>query len=168
MRFKIISGGQTGVDRAALDAALDLGIEIGGFLPKGRKALDGVVPGKYINMIELESDDYIERTKANVMAADATIIFLPRRNHSSPGTNRTRGFCQEEDKPMFIGTRGDVVDCHTWMDSKIVTLGVSLFSNRPISFNCAGPRDNPRGGNEIGSVYEDAYRFFLNVFEMSK
>jgi len=47
MLKKVISGGQTGVDRAALDAAMKLGIEVGGWCPKGRRALDGLIPVKY-------------------------------------------------------------------------------------------------------------------------
>jgi hypothetical protein len=74
---KIISGGQTGVDRAALDVALELGIPIGGHLPRGRKDENGdVLPNdKYANMQETDADDVNVRTELNVQNSDATLIF---------------------------------------------------------------------------------------------
>ena len=71
---KIISGGQTGVDRAALDVALELGIPCGGWCPKGRKAEDGPIDPKY-PLKETKSTQYHFRTIANVMEADATLIL---------------------------------------------------------------------------------------------
>ena len=68
--MKIISGGQTGVDRAALDVALELHIECGGFCPKGRKSEDGIIPEKY-PLIETATEEYSERTELNVKEADA-------------------------------------------------------------------------------------------------
>lgn len=70
----IISGGQTGADRAALDAALDLGVSVGGFCPKGRLAEDGRVPEKY-PLRELASPHYSRRTEKNVRDSAATAIF---------------------------------------------------------------------------------------------
>src|SRR5271157_4884676 len=73
---KILSGGQTGVDRAALDVALELGIAIGGHLPRGRKDENGdVLPDKYTNMQETNTDDVNVRTELNVQNSDATLIF---------------------------------------------------------------------------------------------
>ena len=71
----VISGAQTGADRAALDAALALGIRVGGWVPKGRKAEDGTVPAPYPNLCETHDDDYETRTRWNVRDADATLIF---------------------------------------------------------------------------------------------
>ena len=71
---KIVSGGQTGVDRAALDAALALGIPCAGWCPKGRRAEDGAIPERY-PVAETESADYEERTRLNVGDADATLIL---------------------------------------------------------------------------------------------
>ncbi len=69
---KILSGGQTGVDRAALDVALELGLPIGGHLPKGRKDENGdVLPDKYANMQETDTDDVNVRTELNVQNSDA-------------------------------------------------------------------------------------------------
>ena len=70
----IISGGQTGADRGALDAAIELGIPHGGTCPKGRAAEDGVIPQKY-QLKESNNKDSQDRTEANVAAADGTLIF---------------------------------------------------------------------------------------------
>lgn len=73
---RIISGGQTGADRAALDVALELGIPIGGHLPRGRKDENGdVLPDRYTGMQETDSDDVNVRTELNVQDSDATLIL---------------------------------------------------------------------------------------------
>lgn len=70
----IISGGQTGADRAAFDFALENGIEIRGFVPKGRRAEDGQIGARYPNLTETATGNYAERTALNVQNADATLI----------------------------------------------------------------------------------------------
>ena len=72
---KIISGGQTGADRAALDFALEHGIEIGGHVPKSRTAEDGAISDRYPNLTETASENTAERTEKNVLDSDATLIF---------------------------------------------------------------------------------------------
>lgn len=72
---RIISGGQTGADRAAFDAALALGIPIAGWVPKGRKAEDGRIPDRYPNLRETDTDIYDTRTRWNVRDSDATLIL---------------------------------------------------------------------------------------------
>ncbi len=71
---KIISGGQTGVDRAALDWAIANNIPHGGWCPKGRLAEDGVISARYI-LQETPKAEYIQRTEWNVRDSDATVIF---------------------------------------------------------------------------------------------
>ncbi len=71
---KIISGGQTGADRAALDLAMELDIPYGGWLPKGRKAEDGPLPYSY-NLKELSVGGYPKRTEQNVLDSDGTLIL---------------------------------------------------------------------------------------------
>jgi hypothetical protein len=71
---KIVSGGQTGADRGALDAALECGIETGGWVPKGRLAEDGVIPEKYMGLKEAPSKEPAVRTTLNVRDSDATLI----------------------------------------------------------------------------------------------
>jgi len=74
---KIISGGQTGADRAALDFAIETGIPYGGWVPKGRRAEDGRISEmRYPNLCETASSYYQDRTKRNVDAADGTVIFF--------------------------------------------------------------------------------------------
>ena len=71
---RIVSGGQTGVDRAALDVAIAIGIEHGGWCPAGRLAEDGVVPPQY-DLRETDSNEYPVRTELNVADSDATLIL---------------------------------------------------------------------------------------------
>ncbi len=72
--MKIISGGQTGADQAALDAAISLHISHGGWLPRGRKTEDGPLPQQYA-LQELRSSNYRDRTEKNVLASDGTLIL---------------------------------------------------------------------------------------------
>ncbi len=83
--FRVISGGQTGVDRAALDAAMKLGIEVGGFCPKGRRAEDGPIDEQY-PLTETASRAYPVRTEKNVAASDGTLILTggPRERRERP------------------------------------------------------------------------------------
>lgn len=70
----IVSGGQTGADRAALDIALECGLGIGGWVPKGRAAEDGVIPERYTGLRETASADPAVRTARNVRDSDATLV----------------------------------------------------------------------------------------------
>jgi Circularly permutated YpsA SLOG family len=74
MLKKIVSGGQTGADRAALDVATECGLETGGWIPKGRLAEDGPISLHYGGLVETESSDPSVRTSLNVRDADATLI----------------------------------------------------------------------------------------------
>jgi len=114
----IISGGQTGADRAALDFALERGLEIQGYCPRGRRADDGPLDAKY-PLQETESADYPPRNRLNVSLADATIIFngLPAY---SPGTQRTIKFAREHKKEFkvlrgFPDVMKDVADLKHWL-----------------------------------------------------
>jgi hypothetical protein len=113
--MKIISGGQTGVDRGALDAALALEIPHGGCCPKGRLAEDGPIPAKY-QLQETDSADYAVRTERNVLESDATLILcrwgrspsFRRKNGTIPfrrltgGTLLTKRLCEEYRKPHRV------------------------------------------------------------------
>lgn len=96
---KIISSGQTGVDRAGLDAALDIGLPIGGYVPKGRLAEDGCVPEKY-PMTELTTPSYPVRTRRNVVASDGTLILADGR--LTRGTSLTARYARENNRPLLI------------------------------------------------------------------
>ena len=71
---KIISGGQTGVDHGAIEAALELGFPYGGLIPKGRRAEDGIVPLKFDQVQESTRKDYMFRTEWNVAHSDVTLM----------------------------------------------------------------------------------------------
>jgi len=96
---KVISGGQTGVDRAALDAAMALGIDIGGWCPRGRKAADGVIPAQY-PLTETRGKSYQTRTKWNVRDSDATLIIC--RGEPAGGTALTMKYCEQLGKPFEV------------------------------------------------------------------
>lgn len=96
---KIISGGQTGVDRAGLDAAIELNIDHGGYVPKGRKAEDGRVPLKY-EMEELTKGGYPARTKKNIESSDGTLVFC--QGKPSSGTKLTIDHAEQINKPFLV------------------------------------------------------------------
>ncbi len=98
---RIVSGGQTGADRAALDFALAHGIAHGGFCPAGRRAEDGRIPDRY-TLRELESRNYAVRTEANVRAADATVAFSVDR--PTGGTALTLELAARAGKPHLLIT----------------------------------------------------------------
>lgn len=96
---KIISGGQTGADRGGLDAAIDLGLEHGGWAPFGRRAEDGKIPLKY-QIRELTTSDYPSRTRVNIEESDATAIFVA--GAVTPGSRLTLALCKEIGKPHIV------------------------------------------------------------------
>lgn len=96
---KIVSGAQTGVDRAALDAAMNSSIEVGGWCPEGRLAEDGPIPLLY-PVTELPRSGYRQRTKRNVIDSDGTAIIY--FGHPTGGTELTIKFCMSERKPYAL------------------------------------------------------------------
>src|SRR2546430_10718126 len=102
--LKVISGGQTGVDRGTLDAALAFEVECGGWCPAGRLAEDGKIPERY-PVVEMANGGYAERTAQNVAASDGTLIIA--HGPLMGGTRETLQFCIEQGKPHLV------VDLHT-------------------------------------------------------
>jgi hypothetical protein len=109
----IISGGQTGADRAALDFAIAHGLAHGGWCPRGRRAEDGVIPARY-ELQETPSPKYAERTEWNVRDSDATVIFTIKA-HAEGGTLRTIEFAQQFAKPWIQVAR----------DARVMALGAA-------------------------------------------
>ena len=99
MLSKIISGGQTGVDRGALDAALEAKFPCGGWAPAGRIAEDGPIPARY-PLAELKGGGYEERTLQNVLDSDGTAILY--FGELEGGTHLTAQYCQEHRKPCEL------------------------------------------------------------------
>jgi hypothetical protein len=97
--FKIISGGQTGVDRSALDAALTLNIPCGGWCPNGGKAEDGPIP-PHFPLQETPSSDYRVRTEKNVTDSDGTLILT--HGPVTGATAYTVTLAKKHKKPYFI------------------------------------------------------------------
>ncbi len=134
-RLRVISGGQSGVDRAALDVALELGLPCGGWCPAGRRAEDGPIPLRY-PLQETESADYTERTRRNVVGADATLILS--RNALSGGTLLTVQIAGESDKPCLV------VDLRRpWQAAQV---GLWLQACAVTCLNVAGPRESTAPG----------------------
>ena len=130
----IISGGQTGADRAGLDFAISKDIKHGGWCPKGRLAEDGTIPEKY-NLIETSTNLYPQRTKQNVKDSDATIIFTD--NHMSRGALLTITCCKTLKKPHFI-----LPINHEKDNAAIECLANWLKKIKPKVLNIAGARES--------------------------
>lgn len=99
--YRIVSGGQTGVDRAALDFAIEHGIAYGGWIPKGRLSEDGQVPDRY-QMTEHYESGYPPRTEANVRDSDATAIFVNAPLNSERGALLTASLCLKIGRPYTV------------------------------------------------------------------
>jgi hypothetical protein len=129
---KIISGGQTGVDQAALDAAIKQGIPHGGWVPKGRITENGVLPDKY-NMREMPTSSYAERTEQNVMDADGTLIIS--RGKLTEGSELTRKLAMKHNRPWLH------IDLNKKPKYHASTIIISWIDEHNIeTLNVAGPR----------------------------
>ena len=127
--MRIVSGGQTGVDRAALDVAITLEIPHGGWCPLGRLAEDGPIPDYYL-LQEHPSPKYSDRTKRNVQDSDATLVLY--RANLEGGTFKTLHYAQSIGKPCLkvnLTHPGRIERVREW-----------LVDNRVQTLNVAGPR----------------------------
>ena len=129
---KVISGGQTGVDRGALDAALELGFPCGGWCPPGRLAEDGCIPLRY-PVQELASGGYRQRTIKNVLESDGTVLI----HFGGPegGTSLTLQQCIRKGKPYML-LDGNAV---TAADAGQIAADF-VAENNVVTLNVAGPR----------------------------
>jgi hypothetical protein len=145
---KIVSGGQTGADRAALDWAIRRGLAHGGWCPKGRKAEDGTIDQRY-NLVETPSEDYSQRTEWNVRDSDATAVFSIRRELRG-GSLLTVEIAKQYNKPLIHLRQEDERTNHAReLRSFIVGFGISVL-------NVAGPRASEEPG---------VYQFVLSVLD---
>jgi hypothetical protein len=132
---KIISGGQTGVDRAALDVALELGFPCGGWCPKGRRAEDGAIPDSY-PLQETSASDYRVRTEKNIEESDGTLVLA--WGPPMGGTALTLKLARRHHKPYFVVDLvhgGDALGVQEWGWTKKIRI-----------LNVAGPRESEAPG----------------------
>ena len=153
---RLVSGGQTGVDRAALDVALELGVPCGGWCPQGRGAEDGTIPEHY-PLTETPSSDYSQRTRWNVRDSDGTLILAS--GEPTGGTLLTLDECREAGKPCLVidlahgGSLAEAVRAaRDWIETNLPG-GV---------LNVAGPR-----ASELSAVYGPAQAFLRNLLGRS-
>ena len=99
MLSRIVSGGQTGVDRAALDVALELALDCGGWCPQGRRAEDGLIPERY-PLVETPWDGYPQRTEWNVRDSDGTLVFSIATMLTG-GSKKTVDLARKHRKPVL-------------------------------------------------------------------
>ncbi|MBM2829942.1 MAG: hypothetical protein HW411_732 [Gammaproteobacteria bacterium] len=132
---RIISGGQTGVDRAALDIAIELGMPHGGWCPCGRIAEDGIIDVRY-QLYETDSEDYTQRTDFNVRDADGTLIL--NAGELSGGTALTVQCARQLNKPYMIinlNEPSSFEPVYAWLNRH----GIKIL-------NIAGPRESKYQG----------------------
>lgn len=149
--MKLISGGQTGVDMAALEFAIEAGMRHGGWVPKGRTNEAGVIPSCIGGLVEADDAQPETRTRLNVLAADATLIISD--GSRSPGTDTTIRFAAERNVPIRLADlNSDLekvsLDIRNW----ISRIGASVL-------NVAGPRES-----EAPGINAKAKRFLTIVF----
>ena len=161
---RIVSGGQTGVDRAALDAAIELGIPHGGWCPEGRRSEeDGTIPDKYDQLVETTGySDYSVRTERNVIDSDATLILYTNSSGAEGeltdgGTRLTREICRRLGKPhLCVPLLLADEDRPQVADADAVRQWLS--THRPAVLNVAGPRESSAPG-----IYDRSRRFLQKV-----
>jgi hypothetical protein len=144
---RIVSGGQTGVDRGALDAALAAGIDCGGWAPGDRSAEDGVIPERY-PLILLPNGSNRQRTRLNVVDSDGTAILYYESLQG--GARLTRNLCALLKRPYIL------INARKTPDPLAAAEAVARFveGNGIQTLNVAGPR---------ASGWEAGYRFALDV-----
>lgn len=143
---KLVTGGQTGVDRGALDAALARGFPCGGWCPAGRLAEDGPLPARY-PLREIPGGTCADRTERNVRDSDATLILTP--GPLTGGTRLTRDCCERLQRPLLVIVLPGEPD-PTEGSEKLARLRTFLRAADCRVLNVAGPR---------ASEWPGGYRF---------
>ncbi|QXD14960.1 putative molybdenum carrier protein [Rhodocaloribacter litoris] len=146
---KVVSGGQTGVDRAALDAAMAAGVPVGGWCPRGRRAADGPIPARY-PLRETPSSVYAERTAWNVRDSDGTLVLL--RGAPAGGTALTIREAERQGKPCLV-CRPEEAGAPAAVRAWLARHGIRVL-------NVAGPREEEEPG-----IYAAARACLARLFE---
>ena len=147
----VVSGGQTGVDRAALDAARALGLPCGGWCPRGRNAEDGRIDPVY-PLVETPDEDYSQRTEWNVRDSDATLVLT--RGRPRGGTAFTIAVARRLDRPLLV------VDLDE--DSSPDEARRWIEAGRIAVLNVAGPRESQHPG-----IGQQAQAFLKQLFRLT-
>jgi hypothetical protein len=145
---QVVSGGQTGVDRAALDSAKAAGLATGGWCPKGRIAEDGIIPVEY-PLRETSTAIYSERTERNVIDSDGTLILYV--DPLSGGTALTQRFAEKYCRPNLL------CDLDSLLNIEEVIQW--LNQNRIHILNIAGPRESG-----VPGIYQRAFTYLTELF----
>lgn len=151
--LKIVSGGQTGADRAALDWAIDNGVAHGGWCPAGRLAEDGTIPAHY-RLDELAEAGYRQRTRRNVQDADATMVV--NIGELDGGTRQTVQFAERAQKPLLVLA----------LDTLSLPVAAAMLNDwlaihTPAVLNVAGPRESKRPG-----IGQSTYKLLAAALEL--
>jgi len=157
---KIISGGQTGADRAALDVAIKFNIDHGGWVPKGRRTENGPLPLKY-QLDEMNTNDYRQRTRQNIIDSHGTVIIS--RGNLTGGSKLTQSFAKTADKPNCYL---DLLNSDEF-EASIILKSFILENNIKI-LNVAGPRlsHNPGIYMDVKIILETMlYLLFLDTHQ---
>lgn len=177
---KIISGGQTGVDRAALDVAIFLKIPHGGWCPRGRRSEDGQIPMTY-QLTETSSPQYTQRTRKNVLDSDGTLILY--RHSLGRGTGLTVSLAKRLHRPFLMVDLGkskgrqcasdaqkqavfeqcedelqDVTAATTWQVRTVLQIHRWIVQEQIEILNVAGPRESSAPG-----IAEEVHSLLLSV-----
>lgn len=158
MEILIISGGQTGADKAGLMAAKQVGFATGGYAPKGYKTeLGADLELKSIYQLEESThSNYAKRTQLNVQKADCTLIFS--ENSNSKGTQLTMKLCLQFNKPFLL-----LAPSNSNVISMVKLFLANQLNNKGIIINIAGNRESKMPG-----IQDDVYNILLEVFKHLK
>ncbi|MCB1228676.1 MAG: putative molybdenum carrier protein [Verrucomicrobiae bacterium] len=149
---KIVSGGQTGVDRAALDWAMIRGLDVGGWCPAGRLAEDGTIPTRY-PLKETDESAYIVRTQGNVRDSDATLI-LSLSETLNGGSAATRDLAISLGHPWLHLSRANAA-----LTESVGKLRDFLLGHDVEILNVAGPRasEEPEAGEFVTALLDQTF-----------
>jgi hypothetical protein len=160
--MKIASGGQTGVDRAALDVAIERGLEWGGWCPKGGWAEDLTEPpgvlAQYPKLKETPQPNPVQRTEWNVRDSDATLILLDEHGAKvSIGTERAMHWARQHGKPILVVDLGDpraLARAEAWLVAQRRRFGSDM------TLGIGGPRET-----EAPGIYHRARLYLRALFD---
>lgn len=158
---QVVSGGQTGVDRAALDAAMQAGLPVGGWCPRDRRSEDGSVPERY-PLKETAARSYAVRTEWNVRDSDGTLVVV--LDEISSGTRMTVEAARTHGKPLKVehlapDARSGLLSGENSEDEQVMSVVDWIRRHKIAVLNVAGPR-----GSSSPEMYPRARKFLTKVF----